>query len=199
MITTSTNSIDTYLSQLILSPEAIPVIGLPRSGKSTLVKNIITQCDLSRIARLYISNDEFDGYENELVDIVLKRFGFAPDDMRCLEILAEFSKTRIVVIDSLKNLIFEGTSLRRGGISNRVFDYLNQLHQIAEKHELTILYTINSGSNDVSFNEEIVSIMEGCSKSIITVADYQANLFLYGESGIRASHSDILKTINKFN
>lgn len=196
MIQCNTSELEYGVFDLIINHyEAIPVIGLPRSGKSTLLKNVIINADDKNINRLLICNDEFDGFENRLADIVTEGLRCDDEHLSNLERLIEFLDAKIVIIDSFKKLIFEGASLRKGGISNQIFDHFNKLHQLATRRNTTIIYSINSGSNDVSFNEEIVSVLLGCSNSIMTVKNRTASIFLRKVDGERAITDEVLANI----
>lgn len=167
------------------------LFGMPRSGKSKIIKDL--QKELS--SELAMSREEErcvtlykDEFDSEIYDDMLE--DFVPDILKFCEIN---KKVKYILIDSAKSILYGGNSLRKGGISNNVYNELNDLSYISKYFEVSMLLAFSPTSANFDVICEIASILASCSANFIAINEMH-EVIMDGE--LRMPVSAIIKHIS---
>lgn len=152
-----------------------PVIGLPRSGKSTLIKLLY---DSISTPKILIKSGEFDC--SDIMSGVEKFPSLRARIINAANIMAAAETRTIFLVDSMKDILYDGkSSMRIGGISNDAITRLNELNIISKQLNIPIVGAISTSTLNINYNQEIASIIAGSSSNIaICRYDYSIALDL---------------------
>lgn len=151
----------------------VPIVGLPRSGKSTLIYslyNCITK------PRILVKSGEFDCY-----DVISGTEKYTSLRLRLLDIINIMRAAKleaVILVDSIKDILYDGkSSMRIGGISNDAIIRLNELNILCKQANILLIGAISTSTINVNYNQEIASIIAGSSVDIVVCRyDYSVAL-----------------------
>lgn len=147
-----------YIQQLLSSDKGVDILyGLPRSGKTTLVSQTIH--DLTEIGMEVdlLRQGEFDSniFESDYID------DFSED---ITNFFLYNDSNDLLIIDSAKALLYEGTKLRKGGISNEVVNTLTKLNRSISALGKRVLLTFSPSSASYESIIEIATMLSSCTE-----------------------------------
>lgn len=137
------------------------IIGMPRTGKTTLINEIAGQLDEGSYCK--VKHNEFDGdiffcdYVQDLCEFV------------CTIDYFSNGVVSTIIIDSIKSFFFEGNSLRKGGISNDAYKILNRLEILGRFLDKEIIASISPSSMNRDTVNEFLAICASCCSNIIVI------------------------------
>lgn len=137
------------------------IIGMPRTGKTTLINEIIEQLDKESYCK--VKHNEFDG------DIFF--CDYVRDLCQFICTIDHFNNNVVntIIIDSIKSFFFEGNSLRKGGISNDAYKILNRLEILGRFLNKEIIASISPSSMNKDTVNEFLAICASCCSNIIVI------------------------------
>lgn len=139
-----------------------PIIGLPRSGKSTLLLNIYESVTAPKIL---IKSGEYDCF-----DVKSGMEKYASLRLRIINIvniLSSADLNAVIMVDSMKDVLYDAkSSMRIGGIANEAVSRLNELNILCKQHNIFLIGVISTSTVNMSYNQEIASIIAGSSTDL---------------------------------
>lgn len=151
------------------------VFGGPRSGKTTFLREKLLTSDNSFILKVY----EHDN-DNLLSDMTLFNNAQLQFDDLCDCVLDLFESYDSVGIDSLSMFAFQGQSLRKGGVNNRLPEYLSTLTKIENINRKKIFVTISPFSGGFDEFSSLLCLLFGCTRNLFVLnSEHEVNKLDY--------------------
>lgn len=193
-----------HVSDIVISPGLNVIFGQSRSGKTSLVNEILRQVnksdDLGKIC--FIKMDEFDDSELEHLCVYesSKRFNLL-NSLKLMRI-AGIDPAKMIVVDSIKNMLYAGEdvlnegnrgSFRKGGISNGFIYSINELHTTAKLMGVYLICCLSPSSIDTGETLQVLSTIVGATDNIICCVKPGVLFRDAPEEGLRMSNKFLRK------